>query len=174
MTHTSSFFASWERLGNRITPRESYPINFLLALLDGASIADIRVCVQREYISNGHRRDSRALCANLQRSQRTRSYRPRRSPATRSTRFTIQPVIRLLFIRALSLSPSLYDIRGASSFLSLVYRVSSFPSRKWRVHSFAFLEISAAPLYLPFLLDRSAGRCNRPYRALDIERVFPF
>lgn len=59
MTHTSSFFASWERLGNRITPRESYPINFLLALLDGASIADIRVCVQREYISNGHRRATR-------------------------------------------------------------------------------------------------------------------
>lgn len=113
MTHTSSFFASWERLGNRITPRESYPINFLLALLDGASIADIRVCVQREYISNGHRRDSRALCANLQRSQRTRSYRPRRSPATRSTRFTIQPVIRLLFIRALSLSLPLSTIYEA-------------------------------------------------------------
>lgn len=122
MTHTSSFFASWERLGNRITPRESYPINFLLALLDGASIADIRVCVQREYISNGHRRDSRALCANLQRSQRTRSYRPRRSPATRSTRFTIQPVIRLLFIRALSLSLSL-SLRYTRRFLVSFARV---------------------------------------------------
>lgn len=127
-------------------------------------------------ISNGHRRDSRALCTNLQRSQRTSSYRPRRprSPATRWTRFTIQPAIRLLFIRA-ALSLSFYTIYGGASSFSFARVPRIFvPFSETARAQLRFPGNFGGRALLAVLICHSIDPRYDIIITLDIERVFSF